>query len=199
MLVLPAILNYLTMLPAILNNLTNLPSEYTKKSLFTVQGFGAPPAQPHDKSKAIEEEGEEEEEEGEAEGGRPSTEKPPETEDKDEEEDLGEEEEAGEEGEGPQGDEEGAAGDEEAGAPPPPSSRKKKLVNQFNFCERATLTYMNPTRVCCYYLLLPDSYCQFPSALKLKQSHHRALHMAPPFSNGSSMMLMKRTLQLSNL
>lgn len=92
-------------------------------------------------------EGEEEEEEGEGEAGRTSIEKPLEGEDKEEEEDEDEEEEAGEEGEGAHGDEEGAAVDEEGGAAPAQSSRKKKLVNQFNFCERATLTYMNPTRV----------------------------------------------------
>lgn len=112
----------------------------------SVQGFGAPAGQANDKFKGVEEEGEEEEEEGEADG-RPSAQKQPETEEKEEEEDEDEEEEAGEEGEGPQGDEEGVVADEEGGAPPPQSSRKKKLVNQFNFCERATLTYINPTRV----------------------------------------------------
>lgn len=28
------------------------------------------------------------------------------------------------------------------------SGPKKKLTNQFNFCERASLTYNNPSRVC---------------------------------------------------
>lgn len=28
------------------------------------------------------------------------------------------------------------------------SAKAKKLMNQFNFCERATMTYNNPLRVC---------------------------------------------------
>lgn len=57
-------------------------------------------------------------------------------------EDAAEEEEGqvdGEEKEAP----EPAEPEEEASAAP-----KKKLTNQFNFCERAALTYSNPSRVC---------------------------------------------------
>lgn len=32
--------------------------------------------------------------------------------------------------------------------------KPKKLPNQFNFCERAALTYDNPMRVCIIYFLL---------------------------------------------
>lgn len=71
--------------------------------------------------------------------------------------DAGEEEEAEEEEdeegktEGEQATEGEAAGedDEQTGARPvvPASGKKKKLINQFNYCERATLTYVNPRRV----------------------------------------------------
>lgn len=114
--------------------------------IITVQGFGATSGQPQEKFKAVEEEGEEEEEEGEGEG-KPLAEKQPDADEKEDEEDE-DEEEGGEEGEGGQPDEEAVAVGGEGAAPPPTSSRKKKLVNQFNFCERATLTYINPTRVC---------------------------------------------------
>lgn len=32
-------------------------------------------------------------------------------------------------------------------------AKPKKIPNQFNFCERAALTYDNPMRVCTLYLL----------------------------------------------
>lgn len=32
--------------------------------------------------------------------------------------------------------------------------KPKKIPNQFNFCERAALTYDNPMRVCIIYFLL---------------------------------------------
>lgn len=46
------------------------------------------------------------------------------------------------------GDDEEPAAAPAAEAPPPTSGRKKqKLINQFNYCERAALTYNNPSRV----------------------------------------------------
>lgn len=56
------------------------------------------------------------------------------------------EEEEEEEGKGTEG---GAETEDGGGAinVVPTSSKKRKLINQFNYCERATLTYVNPTRV----------------------------------------------------
>lgn len=34
------------------------------------------------------------------------------------------------------------------------SGKKQKLINQFNFCERAALTYNNPSRVFIFTLLI---------------------------------------------
>jgi hypothetical protein len=36
----------------------------------------------------------------------------------------------------------------EPAAPPPSNLPKKKLTNQFNFCERGSLTANNPSKVC---------------------------------------------------
>ncbi|KAH8280411.1 hypothetical protein KR018_006582 [Drosophila ironensis] len=61
------------------------------------------------------------------------------------------EEEDDEEGKGTEGDEgEGGRGDDEEGVGAAravaPTSKKRKLINQFNYCERAALTYSNPKR-----------------------------------------------------
>lgn len=84
----------------------------------------------------------EEAEEAEGEEGEPAQkdERGPE-----EAEEEGEEEEAMEEGEG----ERTGEGEEVTDTPAamPVASRKRKLINQFNFCERAALTYTNPKRV----------------------------------------------------
>lgn len=47
-------------------------------------------------------------------------------------------------------------GDEEpvVVAAPVSTGSKKKLINQFNFCERAALTYNNPSRVSKYIYFL---------------------------------------------
>lgn len=37
--------------------------------------------------------------------------------------------------------------DEGRVAAPQPGGKKRKLINQFNYCERAALTYNNPSRV----------------------------------------------------
>lgn len=60
-----------------------------------------------------------------------------------------EDEEGKQEGEHATEGEGGAEEEERAGAQPaiPTSGKKKKLINQFNYCERATLTYVNPKRV----------------------------------------------------
>ena len=63
-----------------------------------------------------------------------------------------EDEEEGEEGEGAEeeGEGEGEHVDEgkgEEGDEIVPRGPAKKLTNQFNFCERAALTYINPVRV----------------------------------------------------
>lgn len=58
------------------------------------------------------------------------------------------EEEEDEEGKGTEGGTETEPADDGAGAVAmPASSKKRKLINQFNYCERATLTYVNPKRV----------------------------------------------------
>lgn len=36
-------------------------------------------------------------------------------------------------------------------------AKPKKIPNQFNFCERAALTYDNPMRVCISYFLLRNA------------------------------------------
>ncbi|XP_075168505.1 dynein intermediate chain 2, ciliary [Haematobia irritans] len=59
------------------------------------------------------------------------------------------EEEAAEEGaEGEEGEAEKVEEEVVEAAPPPPPTggKKRKLINQFNFCERAALTFTNPTR-----------------------------------------------------
>lgn len=80
--------------------------------------------------------------------------------------DIDEEEEA----EGDQGEEEAGEGSEGGGegevgeieeeikdvAVGTPSGPKKKLTNQFNFCERAALTYNNPSRVSFFRII---DYC----------------------------------------
>lgn len=96
-----------------------------------------------------EQDGEEEEEEGQIGDGM---EKPSEYEDE-----AGEEEEEAAEGretEGDAGEGEGEGGEqaeeghEKVEAPVIVfQPKKRKLINQFNFCERAALTYTNPTRV----------------------------------------------------
>lgn len=96
-----------------------------------------------------EQDGEEEEEEGLIGDG---IEKPSEYEDE-----AGEEEEEAAEGrdtEGDVGEGEAEGGDQAEEGPDKVEApvivyqpKKRKLINQFNFCERAALTYTNPTRV----------------------------------------------------
>ncbi|XP_037903642.1 dynein intermediate chain 2, ciliary isoform X3 [Hermetia illucens] len=61
-----------------------------------------------------------------------------------EEEGVGED--AGEGGEGTEAGEAGEEEDEGRVAAPQPGGKKRKLINQFNYCERAALTYNNPSR-----------------------------------------------------
>lgn len=73
-------------------------------------------------------------------------------EEKPEEDAEGEEEIGEEEEEGKEEAEEGEVGEKEAEEVPeaaqmPTSGKKHKLINQFNFCERAALTFTNPKRV----------------------------------------------------
>ncbi|TDG50683.1 hypothetical protein AWZ03_002987 [Drosophila navojoa] len=90
-----------------------------------------------------EEEGEGEDDEKDDGGAKPAA-------DAGEEEEAEEEEEEEGKTEGEQATEGEPAGDddEQTGARPvvPVSGKKKKLINQFNYCERATLTYVNPRR-----------------------------------------------------
>lgn len=75
----------------------------------------------------------------------------------------GEEEVEGAEGEGVDLGEEGEGDEEEKtdalqekGGSSPRPGKAKKLTNQFNFCERAALTYNNPDRVSLHCLLFPS-------------------------------------------
>lgn len=53
--------------------------------------------------------------------------------------------------------------DEEEGAvvqaaAPPKSKKKAKLINQFNYCERAALTFTNPSRVSLHFEQLKNTH-----------------------------------------
>ncbi|XP_017027731.1 dynein intermediate chain 2, ciliary isoform X1 [Drosophila kikkawai] len=89
------------------------------------------------------EEGEDEEDEDDR-GGKDAAPDEEEVEEEDDEEGKGTEGDEGEgEGDGGEARDEDAAGAQRA---PGASSKKRKLINQFNYCERAALTYTNPKR-----------------------------------------------------
>lgn len=154
-------------------------------------------------------EGEEEGEEEEGEGGLAS-ERP------DYDDEAGEEEEeAGEDREGAEADEEPAeaAGQAEDESPDKVEApvivhqpKKRKLINQFNFCERAALTYTNPTRVrtngmgeqiATLILILIYGILFWSRVWRVKQFHRPDHSMAPMFCSGLSMIRTRRTITVN--
>lgn len=129
--------------------------------------------------------------------------------------DIDEEEEAeGDQGEEEAGDGSEGGGEGEAGeieeeskevAVAVPGGPKKKLTNQFNFCERAALTYNNPSRVSFLELLIIINGSLIRmfivivhSLLKLKLFHHHVQHLVQMLFNGTFMIRTTRTLSDSN-
>jgi len=142
-------------------------------------------------------EGEGEEDEKSEVGGKQST--------ADDEEAEEEEDEEGKQTEGDQGgtETEPGADDEDGGGggaqkPAAAPGKKRKLINQFNYCERATLTYVNPKRVSKYYksnsfkILL--NYFLFRMWI-LKLFHRRDHSLEAQCCSGSSMTPTWRTLR----